>query len=399
LLERIQAGDPVARAQYVRALQRRRARNSNTAESLTPEQQEQYRALQQQVQQSHDQRMAAVDRTNAAWAATHGYDYKTPGQLSPSFWRELKEGASWQIVGGVKMLGRMIVGALRQNAQHTGEIMEQAHERGIPMTPMGASFAAGVSDTVEGISVDIAQCKEDLERALEAETKAEKALHAFEAMYHLGKAGVGAYALAEPVGAMTEGGGTAGGMSLATASVDGTSGSAVAVVAKAEATTAPIGSALGGVTGGHVDDGRSYAKRNDPGSGETGESGSTEAAPRDESKRMPDPEAVEKRRQDWAHHYAGEAKAATQSGGPIQPPRDLKLPAFPKAQKVRPKTPVQGGGKLRARWQDPEGTIYEWDYQHGTVEAYNPRGKHLGEFDPKTGAQLKPADATRSVEP
>ena len=36
-------------------------------------------------------------------------------------------------------------------------------------------------------------------------------------------------------------------------------------------------------------------------------------------------------------------------------------------------------------------------YQHGTVEN-NKSGKHLGEFDPITGAQTKPADKTRSIE-
>ncbi|MGW2961624.1 colicin E3/pyocin S6 family cytotoxin [Streptomyces sp. NPDC001220] len=45
------------------------------------------------------------------------------------------------------------------------------------------------------------------------------------------------------------------------------------------------------------------------------------------------------------------------------------------------------------------GEIYEWDSQHGAVEKYNKRGKHLGEFDPDTGAQTKPADGTRKVTP
>jgi hypothetical protein len=30
---------------------------------------------------------------------------------------------------------------------------------------------------------------------------------------------------------------------------------------------------------------------------------------------------------------------------------------------------------------------------------YNKRGKHLGEYNPKTGKQLKPANKTRRVEP
>ena len=68
-------------------------------------------------------------------------------------------------------------------------------------------------------------------------------------------------------------------------------------------------------------------------------------------------------------------------------------------KRVKEKTPRQGGGGKRRRWKDPKGNIYEWDYQHGTVEKYNKRGKHLGEFNPQTGQQTKPADPSRKVEP
>ncbi|MGE5139574.1 MAG: colicin E3/pyocin S6 family cytotoxin, partial [Rudaea sp.] len=78
------------------------------------------------------------------------------------------------------------------------------------------------------------------------------------------------------------------------------------------------------------------------------------------------------------------------------PPRTL--PGFPDARRVPPKTPIPGGGK-RARWKEPDGTIYEWDYQHGTVEKYNPRGGHLGEFDSHSGRLLKPPRADRKVTP
>jgi hypothetical protein len=80
-------------------------------------------------------------------------------------------------------------------------------------------------------------------------------------------------------------------------------------------------------------------------------------------------------------------------------PAPKELPAFPNAQRVPPKTSVQGGGGMRKRWKDGEGNIYEWDSQHGAVEKYNSRGVHLGEFDPNTGAQTKPADKTRKVDP
>ena len=45
-------------------------------------------------------------------------------------------------------------------------------------------------------------------------------------------------------------------------------------------------------------------------------------------------------------------------------PAPKELPGFPKAKRVRPKTPVQGGGGMRARWKDKT-FIYERDSQHG----------------------------------
>ena len=86
------------------------------------------------------------------------------------------------------------------------------------------------------------------------------------------------------------------------------------------------------------------------------------------------------------------------SGSGYHPKPDF-LPAFPDAKWAKSKTSVQGGGALRPRWKSRNGTIYEWDFQHGAVEKYNKRGKHLGEFDHETGIQNKAADPTRKVEP
>ncbi len=78
------------------------------------------------------------------------------------------------------------------------------------------------------------------------------------------------------------------------------------------------------------------------------------------------------------------------------PPKDLV--AFPDAVRTHSKTRVQGGGTARRRWKDGKGRIYEWDSQHATVEMYDKQGWHLGEYDPNTGEQTKPAKPGRKVE-
>jgi len=71
------------------------------------------------------------------------------------------------------------------------------------------------------------------------------------------------------------------------------------------------------------------------------------------------------------------------------------LPAFPGARQV----PSKGRGKIRRRrWKTKDDKyILEWDSQHGRIEKYNTKGKHLGEFDPDTGEQTKPANPTRRI--
>ncbi|MEV0670871.1 colicin E3/pyocin S6 family cytotoxin [Mycobacterium sp. NPDC050441] len=77
--------------------------------------------------------------------------------------------------------------------------------------------------------------------------------------------------------------------------------------------------------------------------------------------------------------------------------RPDNLKAFPNAKRASPKTRMSGG-RMRYRWKDKD-NIYEWDSQHGTVEVYDKRGVHKGEFDPNTGVQTKPAKPGRSVTP
>lgn len=83
---------------------------------------------------------------------------------------------------------------------------------------------------------------------------------------------------------------------------------------------------------------------------------------------------------------------------PVLPPEDDVLPGFPEAQRSKSKTWFPGG--KRRRWKEPDGTIFEWDYENGRLEKYARRGTpHLGEFDPITGEQTKPSEPGRKVEP
>ena len=98
---------------------------------------------------------------------------------------------------------------------------------------------------------------------------------------------------------------------------------------------------------------------------------------------------------------ADEGKPGASSGSGKREPRvpPKRLPGFPNASRARPKTQRPAGG-LRTRWKDQKsGHIYEWDEMHGTVEAYNGQGRHLGEFDPDTGQQTGVPIPTRRVEP
>lgn len=56
------------------------------------------------------------------------------------------------------------------------------------------------------------------------------------------------------------------------------------------------------------------------------------------------------------------------------------------------------GGASWAAWAKPS-VQSRCTSQHGAVEKYNKRGKHLGEFDHETGEQTKDADKNREVEP
>ncbi|MGV6988173.1 colicin E3/pyocin S6 family cytotoxin [Testudinibacter sp. P80/BLE/0925] len=52
------------------------------------------------------------------------------------------------------------------------------------------------------------------------------------------------------------------------------------------------------------------------------------------------------------------------------------ITGFSNLVRSKEKTPVQGGIKLRNRWKDKDGNIYEWGSQHGSLEKYNKHGNH-----------------------
>lgn len=68
-----------------------------------------------------------------------------------------------------------------------------------------------------------------------------------------------------------------------------------------------------------------------------------------------------------------------------------KLDGFPDAKRV----PNKG----RARWKTSDGKILEWDKQHGDLEVYNKKGKHLGSARPGTGKMYKPPVPGRKIDP
>lgn len=78
----------------------------------------------------------------------------------------------------------------------------------------------------------------------------------------------------------------------------------------------------------------------------------------------------------------------------VPAPRDL--PAFSgRSPASDPREGGRGDGTRRQRWKVDERKIYEWDSQHGSVELYDSRGRHLGEFDPVRGPCQKGANSSR----
>jgi hypothetical protein len=71
------------------------------------------------------------------------------------------------------------------------------------------------------------------------------------------------------------------------------------------------------------------------------------------------------------------------------------LPDFPEAELTNPK-PREATEPASASDGEIDPGV---DYQHGTVEVYNRRGRHIGEFDPHTAERLKGPNSDYQVEP
>ena len=109
--------------------------------------------------------------------------------------------------------------------------------------PLGMTFAPLVvvtGDTFEDMRTEIQSCSDAIERSLEAQNGRDRAIAALEAALHLGKAGLDAYAVADPVASMTEGGPATGGMALAMATDSGAGASAISAPAAVKMPTGAL---------------------------------------------------------------------------------------------------------------------------------------------------------------
>lgn len=129
---------------------------------------------------------------------------------------------------------------LVSNAKRSEQLRQQMKERG---TPLGMTFtpvAVGVGDTVRDMSSEIQEVTDAIERALEAEKTTDKAIALLQAALGLGKAGLDAYSLVQPVAAVAEGGAGVGPMAAAAGAEGGGTAMAMGGEVAASASGAPL---------------------------------------------------------------------------------------------------------------------------------------------------------------
>ncbi len=162
-----------------------------------------------------------VEKLRQGWSFMPNDEAEKP----PSFWKLAGEQAYDNIVNGSLHVVHDLKAYLISVGNRSMRLQKEMRERGIN-PPLGAQFAPGavmISDTFEDISKSLQSTTDAIERCLEAERGTDKALAALDAVLGLGRAGLGAYSLVEPIGALEHGGpmGGAGAHALAAAGVEG----------------------------------------------------------------------------------------------------------------------------------------------------------------------------------
>jgi hypothetical protein len=194
---------------------------------LTPEQEAQREAeLEQQKHERAKEIWRRQELINKLYALQHGLKYTPDADAKPpSYWREVWLHIKGNLIDpwsqGDVAAWNDLKSSLRANAIKSNEMREQMKERGTPLGMTFTPIAVGIGDTVKDINSEIQACTDAIERSLEAQRGLDKAIALLEAGGHMAKAAAGAYALAEPVGGITRGGGAAGGMSIASVSGGG----------------------------------------------------------------------------------------------------------------------------------------------------------------------------------
>ena len=116
-----------------------------------------------------------------------------------------------------------------------------------------------------------------------------------------------------------------------------------------------------------------------------------------------DLEAAERDHTDEAPGRSTNEQSGGQSADPNEPPKESETKdsgqVKPKKGEFLKKLSRAKSKGNRTRWKDEKGKIYEWDSQHGELEVYNSRGKHIGVRDPETGKWIKSAKPGRTIEP
>jgi peptidoglycan hydrolase-like protein with peptidoglycan-binding domain len=191
------------------------------------------------AQQAH--RVALAGKLEAM---RRGMSFTPDGEedSSASFWVEFGRQFYGAYFETLPSLLRQIKEHIFANAKKAQRLNKQLMEHGAPMGQTTSPIAVGTGETISDISRQMEEVSNEIEKALEAEAKTDKAIHLLRAALELGKAGLNAYSLAQPVVGAVEGGAAAGGGKALAAQTAGGGGVAVGAGegAAAKVGTAPL---------------------------------------------------------------------------------------------------------------------------------------------------------------